>query len=309
MSPEVSIILPAWRRLAYLREAVASVQAQTFSDWELIVADDGSGAELSQYLSELERTPQVRVVRLDHTGNPSRVRNAALRQARASTVAFLDSDDIWLPEKLARQLECMRAAPQRRWNYVAMERIAADGALMRGEPVRPTPEGAIFGPLLSLAADVSMSAIAVRRDLLAEAGDFDESQHYFEDFDLFLRLSLRSEVSVLREPLVRMRSHGEHYSADRVAMLQGRDQLLAKMRPHAESLALTAVLEQEVAANGLQLARALTAAGRRRGAAGLLWDHRGEALRGAGWWSVWVAIAGSFAPAWLRSVYRATRRR
>ena len=190
-----------------------------------------------------------------------------------------------------------------------MERIREDGTLMTGQPVRPTPEGRIFQPLLTLTADVSMSAIAVRRELLEEVGGFDETQHYFEDFDLHLRLSLRSEVAVVHEPLVLIRSHDEHYSAGRVAMLRGREQLLAKMRPHAAQLGLTSVLEQEIARNGVELARVQAAAGTRARALQRLWRHRRQAWHGVAWWRAWAAIATSLAPPSLRSAYRGIRRR
>src|ERR1043165_1265982 len=100
MPPEVSIIVPSYDRLEYLRQAVESVFAQSFRDWELIVADDGSGPATAAFLTELEPQPPVRVLRAEHSGNPSVVRNLALRAAHGNLVAFLDSDDIWSPAKL-----------------------------------------------------------------------------------------------------------------------------------------------------------------------------------------------------------------
>lgn len=301
--PQVSIIVPCYNRVQYLRHAVDSVLAQTFRDWELIVADDGSGEETANYLTELDNLRQVRVLRLQHSGNPSVVRNAALRTARGAWIAFLDSDDVWLPTKLEMQIALHHSCAARRWSYVAMERIHEDGNLMRGEPRRATPGGAIFEQLLRLAANVSMSGVMAERALLEQMGGFDEAQPFFEDFDLFLRLSLRSEVSVVTQPLVRMRSHTQHYSADRVGMLAGRARLLEKMQAEAERLGVGAVLLCEQEGNYADLARAYARGGRRREAVEFLWRAR-RAWCQKRWWRAWVALAKSFAPRWLRAAHR-----
>lgn len=305
-APQVSIILPCFNRLPYLRCAVDSVLAQTFQDWELILADDGSGAETAAYLAELEALHQVKVLNLQHSGNPSVVRNAAMRAARGAYIAFLDSDDVWLPTKLELQIAMHRSHPERRWSYVAMERIHEDGDLMRGEPQRATPAGAIFEQLLRLVADVSMSAVMAERVLLERIGGFDEAQPFFEDFDLFLRLSLRSEVSVVTQALVRMRSHSQHYSADRIGMLAGRARMLEKMQPEADRLGVGAVLHREQEINYTDLARACAAAGRRPEAVRLLWRTR-DVWRLKPWWRAWGALVKSFAPSCLRTALRRLR--
>src|SRR5262245_55647877 len=99
-SPVVSIVLPAFNRLVYLRAAVASVFKQSFTDWELIIGDDGSDEDTRAYLGTLDQPPRVKVLWLAHTGNPAVVRNAALLEAKGEFVAFIDSDDEWLPDKL-----------------------------------------------------------------------------------------------------------------------------------------------------------------------------------------------------------------
>src|SRR5579863_3753675 len=91
----VSVVLPAFNRLRFLRPAIESVSAQTFADWELIIADDGSDLETRQYLQSFADDPRVTVVWLEHTGKPSMVRNAAVLRAAGEYVAFLDSDDLW----------------------------------------------------------------------------------------------------------------------------------------------------------------------------------------------------------------------
>jgi len=307
MAPQVSIVLPSYNRVQYLRHAVDSVLAQTFQDWELLVADDGSGAETASYLTELDTLPQIKVLRLAHSGNPSVVRNAALRAARGAYVAFLDSDDLWLPTKLEMQIAMHRSCAARRWSYVAMERIHEDGSLMQGEPQRPTPAGAIFEQLLTLVADVSLSSVVAERALLQQVGCFDEGQQFFEDIDLFLRLSLHSDVSVVTQPLVRMRSHAQHYSADRMGMHEGRARLLDKMQPFAEQLGMGAILRRQQDRNNADVARLHAVAGRRREALRWLWRARAGAWHEGRWWRTCAATVKSLAPAWVRAAYRRSR--
>src|SRR6476659_3353634 len=100
--PAVSVILPTYNRANFLAASISSVLSQTFTDIELIIADDGSDDEVYAYLCSIEH-PAVRVIRLPHSGNPARVRNAALRLATGHYVAFQDSDDVWKPRKLELQ--------------------------------------------------------------------------------------------------------------------------------------------------------------------------------------------------------------
>src|SRR5579872_4243497 len=87
----VSVILPAFNRLQFLRPAIDSILAQTFTDWELIIVDDGSEIETRQYLESFSRDPRVRLIWLQHSGKPAMVRNAGLQSAGGQFVAFMDS--------------------------------------------------------------------------------------------------------------------------------------------------------------------------------------------------------------------------
>src|SRR5206468_5026028 len=114
-------------RAAYLREAVDSVFAQTFTDWELIVIDDGSTDATAAYLKSLD-DPRVRVIELEHSGIPAKVRNAGLGAATGEFIAFLDSDDRWYPRKLELQVAKCRNDSDSGWCSVHVDFVDDRGA-------------------------------------------------------------------------------------------------------------------------------------------------------------------------------------
>src|SRR5258708_22817158 len=108
----VSIILRTFNGRTLLQESIASIQAQTRSEWELIVVDDGSTDGTAD---ALPRDSRISVVKLPHTGNVAALHNAGLRQSRGNLIAFQDSDDRWLPEKLATQAARLATRPTCGW--------------------------------------------------------------------------------------------------------------------------------------------------------------------------------------------------
>jgi glycosyltransferase involved in cell wall biosynthesis len=228
MTPTVSVILPVFNRLQYLRPAVESVLAQTLTDWELVIADDGSAAATRAYLETLERRPRTKIVWLAHTGNPSAVRNAALRAASGEYVAFLDSDDAWLPTKLQRQVSALRSRTDCRWCYTGYASIDDSGEVTSQPSPRPWApwQGAIATQIVTLEALIATASVLVERHLVSQVGGFDEQQAMFEHYDLWLRLALRSNIVLIDEPLTHLRVHKQHYSTPGVASLQSRDRLL-----------------------------------------------------------------------------------
>ncbi len=312
MLPAVSVILPTYNRLQYLRPAVDSVLAQTFSDWELIIADDGSNTQTLDYLQTVASHPQVRLLTLPHTGNPSVVRNTAVREARGEYLAFLDSDDLWLPRKLEVQLGVHRASPQRRWSYTALLRVGESGEVMSVEKGRrrPTPEGSILDSLLTLEAAVVTPGVVVHRSLMMEVGGFDEEQPFFEEYDLWLRLNLRSEVSAIAEPLVLVRNHDQHYSADRVGVYNARFRLLDKFEALVPDGRLAGIVARERAKTAGALALVHAAAGHRGSALRMLWRSRQSAWRSrSGWRKAGATAARIITPTWVRNLARGLRTR
>src|SRR5450631_91019 len=254
--PAVSIILPTFNRLEFLRPAIDSVFAQTFVDWDLIIADDGSAEQTRVFLRTLMSQPRVKVIWLPHTGNAGAVRNAAIREAKGEYIAFLDSDDLWRPTKLERQIAALRSSANCRWSYTGYDRIGATGELIYPDAVPMAPHrGAIFEQLLTLEAEVSTPAVVVERRLLTQVGGFDEELLLWEDYDLWLRLALHSDVDLIDEPLTRLRSHEQHYSGAGSRNQEDRLRLLKKMLPLATDAHLRSLTDRLIARSTLDLAR------------------------------------------------------
>ena len=263
--PLISIVLPTYNRLRYLPAAIESVVAQTMKNWELIIADDGSGVEVRAYLATLATDDRIKVILLPHLGNPGAARNVALRQARGTYVAFLDSDDLWMPTKLEMQLKVLKSLPERQWSYTDFVRVDHSGASIDFErsPLRVPYQGQVFEPLLRLRAGIAMPTVMATRGLLARAGGFDERLHLHEDYELWLRLALLSPVSRLAEPLACVRRHTEHFSSGGVRSLRARGEVLEKMRDFLTDSKQLAILQAERVRNDVALAIAHAVAGNR----------------------------------------------
>jgi glycosyltransferase involved in cell wall biosynthesis len=208
-----------------LREAINSVLAQSNQSFELIVVDDGSTDGTAEHLTKLDQT--IRVERIDHCG-PGAARNHGVALARAPLIAFLDSDDIWAPTKLERQLAFMRANPdcaisQTNEIWIRNGRRVNPGLRHRKRA------GDIFIDSLRTCL-ISMSATMMRTELFRSLCGFDESMAAAEDYDLWLRILINHEVDLLGEPLVTRRAgHPDQLSATTPALDRFRILALTKL--------------------------------------------------------------------------------
>jgi glycosyltransferase involved in cell wall biosynthesis len=230
MTPEVSVIIPTHNRRAMLREALSSVAAQRGSSFEVLVVDDGStdgtwqdlsGHDLSAHFAD------IRAVRTERRG-PAAARNRGIALARGRLIAFLDSDDLWMPEKLARQSLFMRNNPDCLISQTGETWMRDGRSVNPGQRHRKRP-GDIFIDSLRTCL-ISPSAAILRRELLDEVGGFDEDMAACEDYDLWLRILARHEVGLLDEPLtVRRAGHPGQLSATVAALDRFRILALAKL--------------------------------------------------------------------------------
>ena len=273
MTPAVSIVLATFNRLELLRSSVDSVLNQTFSDWELIIADDGSDAPTRQFLASLESPGRVRVLWLDHSGRPSVARNAALREARGEYVAFQDSDDLWLPGKLETQIASLRRNPERAWGHTRFQLIDESGAptaWTRRTGGWPTPGGWILDQLIRGETVIALPSVVASRRLLQQAGGFDEQLNDTEDYELWLRLARHSEIDAINELLTLVRRHGQHFSAKPIEALRAARYVLDRQLRSGDVEHLRSVLLRQRARVVVGLARSRAAAGIRGDALGTL---------------------------------------
>lgn len=194
----VSVIIPTFNRAQKIARAVASVLYQTFADHEILVIDDGSEDTTSKALAPF--LPHIQCITHSKNLGVSAARNTGIRASASPLIAFLDSDDYWLPDKLATQVSFFSEHPE------AVACQTAERWIRRGVRVNPMkkhfkPSGEIFEPCLKLCV-VSPSAAVVKRSLLEEVGVFDEDFPVCEDYDLWLRISWKYPIWLIPEPLV-----------------------------------------------------------------------------------------------------------
>ena len=197
MSPQVSVIITTYNRATMVPEAVESVLAQEMTDFELIVVDDGSTDETKEKLSDFGS--RLKYYHQENAG-VSAARNCGLALSTAQLVAFLDSDDLWLPGKLSLQHNYMTEHPE--VHICQTEEVWwRNSRQVNPKKHHRKPSGEIFRRSLNLCL-VSPSAVMVKGSLLEKVGCFDEELPAAEDYDLWLRVSVEYPVPLLPHPLV-----------------------------------------------------------------------------------------------------------
>jgi glycosyltransferase involved in cell wall biosynthesis len=208
MTPAVSVIIPTYNRCAMVREAIDSVLANRGVEFELIVVDDGS----TDNTRNLARSDARFIYERTENNGVAAARNRGVELARAPLVAFLDSDDLWMPQKLVRHVAFTREHPHCDISQTN-EIWIRDGRRVNPGLRHRKRAGDIFIDSLQTCL-VSPSAVMIRMDVFRAVGGFDESMIAAEDYDLWLRILVDHEVGLLDEPLVTRRSgHRDQLSA------------------------------------------------------------------------------------------------
>lgn len=193
----VSVIIPTFNRGWILKEAIDSVLAQHFDNYELIVVDDGSTDNTPALLTTY--AGQINYIHQKNRG-VSAARNAGIRAARGALITFLDSDDYWLPDKLAVQTAFFDANPEAKICQTEEIWIRND-TRVNPKKRHAKPSGDIFERSLYLCL-VSPSAVMLRRKLFDDVGFFDETLPACEDYDLWLRIGCRYPIHLINTPLI-----------------------------------------------------------------------------------------------------------
>jgi len=199
-SPLVSVITAAYNAEPFIAETIASVQAQSLADWEMLVADDASSDRTAEIVERFAaQDPRVRLIRLEQNGGVARARNAALTAAKGRYIAFLDSDDLWLPQKLERQVGFMQRH-EAAVSYTSFRRIDEEG----GSPGRlvKVPARLTYRQLLKNTAIATLTGMVDT----AKTGPIRMTEARRDDYILWLSLLKRGFVAHgLREDLARYR--------------------------------------------------------------------------------------------------------
>jgi glycosyltransferase involved in cell wall biosynthesis len=270
MSKLISVILPTRNRAATLGRAIASVLGQSYADLELIIVDDGSTDRTPELLREWAGDVRVRAVASPRRGAAA-ARNHGVSIARGRYLAFQDSDDEWLPDKLQRVMSAFRdAGPETAVVYGDMIQVLPDGS--RTEFKAPVVEQ---GWLIDDATNdfqvmrIGIQAAVIKRECFEAAGGFDEALPRYIDMELFARLALRYRFIHLHET-VAFYYMGSGISTNRSALVAARRYL---MRKYIERLRTS---PRHLAWQFFHLAEAL--------------DKNGDKVRGIGWvMRAWVA--------------------
>jgi len=266
MPPAVSIIMPTYDRLEYLKEAVASVRAQTVTNWELVVVDDGSTDASVAWLEGIG-DPRIAVMREEHTGNRSIARNRGVARSSATWLAFIDSDDLWLPNKLEVQLEQLATRARCRWSCTGVTFINASGAPIpqRAGTTYFAQSGWVLEQLLQFSASATMPSLVVHRSLFEEGGGFDESLVFQEDYEFELRMAALSELHATEESLTIVRHHdGRTSSNERASALHhGTELVYRKVARTTSSQRVRNICSRQIALQLVSRARALSREGAR----------------------------------------------
>jgi glycosyltransferase involved in cell wall biosynthesis len=213
-TPLISVVVPTYNRAALIGETIHSILAQSFHNFELLVVSDGSTDHTETVVTSY-RDPRIRLVKQSNSGGPARPRNTGVENSRGKYVAFCDDDDLWMPEKLEKQVGLMEQQPNTglcftrgvtfgdvdffsKWTFKNGNRTNHFRSLLYGN-------------------FIANSSVLVRRSVLAEVGAFNTEKflHGVEDYEMWLRIAYRHKLAWLNEPLIKYRIQSGGLGANR----------------------------------------------------------------------------------------------
>lgn len=210
--PTVTVVIPAFNCEAYIVETLKSVFAQTYAATEVIVVDDGSSDQTRERVSEFRG--RVQYVRQENAG-VSRARNRGIACAKGEYIAFLDADDIWLPDKLMKQVAMLSAEKNKECVHTNYALLLISSSGWTESPAKWEPARKNYLSEFIHGRRFRMSSLLVSKKCIDDIGGFDEKipGRYSEDLDLFLRISEKVRIGYIGDPLVLYRRHGNSTTA------------------------------------------------------------------------------------------------
>jgi glycosyltransferase involved in cell wall biosynthesis len=224
----VSVVIPVYNCVEYTAEALESVFAQTFTDFEIVIVNDGSSD--TEMLEHLIAPYQDRIVYLKQTNRgPSAARNTGIRAAKGKYIAFLDSDDRWPPEYLAAQIKLFEETPSLDLVYTDAVHFG-DTPLPRKTFMQSSMPPMNFEEMLIYGSQIVPSATLVSKQAIIDAGLFDEGVCGPEDYELFLRMAYRGvKIAYQSSVFALRRVHSKAFSSDDMRMLEALERVFSKL--------------------------------------------------------------------------------
>ncbi|MFN6485475.1 MULTISPECIES: glycosyltransferase family 2 protein [unclassified Nostoc] len=253
--PKVSVIIPTYNRKHYLERAINSVLNQTYTDYELVVVDDASTDGTTSFIAE--KYPSVRCVSLPKNCGAGGARNEGIRIARGSFIAFLDSDDEWLPKYLETQIQYIESSPDNVIVFCGCIHQMQDGKIEKFscQPWLAYPD--LTYHLLSENFILTASIVVVSKNALNKAGYFNESLKICQDKELFLRLFCLGNAAHVPYYLVTKYSHSSNLTGDYKLWVKETFDLLDIFFTHELSLPYKHFEIETRSHNAMRLARIL----------------------------------------------------
>ncbi|MBD2778481.1 glycosyltransferase family 2 protein [Iningainema tapete] len=200
---KVSVIIPAYNAMTYLPKTLESVLQQTFTDFEVLIINDGSSDNIVQWAEQIVDS-RVKLISQENQ-RLAAARNTGIAHAQGEYIAFLDADDLWEPTKLEKQVRCLEEHPKvglvHSWTLL----VDSEGKVT-GKVLKSQIEGDAWQQIVQKNT-VVVSSVIVRSSCLETVGVFDRDLHYCEDYDMWIRLASRYPFAVVKEPLTRYRLH------------------------------------------------------------------------------------------------------
>ena len=199
---KVSILMNGYNAQRYLKGAIDSIYAQTFTDWEIVFIDNCSTDNTKNIVESYDNT--IKYYKTEETIPLGVARNFGLKYCKGKYIAFLDTDDIWLPDKLQLQVQLMESNDKYALCYGSSITSDEHGNKIRDRRVKNT-SGFIFGELLKQ-YEINMQSVMLRAEILKSSGlHFDESLQYCPDYQLFMEIASRYSIGVIADNLVKYR--------------------------------------------------------------------------------------------------------
>lgn len=255
MNEMVSVIIPTYNRAQLIKRAVVSVLKQTYRDFELIIVDDGSQDETEEVIDKIIKETQgdrIRYIKLDRNQGVSHARNVGIQEAKYEYIAFLDSDDEWMPLKIELQMQKMLNADKE----VALVFCRMGGKKRDSEeryvcPPENVPKEILVGNLFSGLLQqnvIGTPTMLVRKECLKQVGGFKESLRCIEDWEMILRLARKWKIEFVDEQLVEVYKTEGSISVNTGAFLVTRCYMISLYRKEMEQFGILEKIKEDILA-------------------------------------------------------------